>query len=258
MNNKALLWFVLFSLALAACTHAADKQFSAKLNSNESQTESNAIDLAHVETNYLQQLANCSDPTNKGRAYFALVNMYQNMDRDARLSHAEITGEYCEQALKYPQNALNACRILSIWGDVLELKYRLNPEQFTGDQFSQVRCLAVKPYLKGLAIIMTNQIPEVSQTTPRLYSLTIQGPGTNEYALKRKKEHDELVKAYYRVTFENAMMEYREEFTARITRLYRNHPTSLYELREVAYQELQNTNFVDAFIQKMQTRISNK
>lgn len=214
----------------------------------------NGTNLSRAEVESLKLLETNSSPSDKAIVYLAIATKYANSD----FIYPEKTTEYCKLALEYPQGTLNACHLYSMLGGAIESQYHtnLNNKEF----YLATRKAIIKPYLDALAIIESNQVPEIRQSRPRLDFGTIErkGPDTSEFQAK-VKEHNEQIAAIEKVDLVNSLIDYREQITADISRYYRRKADNLDELRESALQEFNNnTNAVDEFIKRVKQNIAPK
>lgn len=240
--------FYSFLLLLGVSLHLrAEDQLHFRLRQLAQQVQQGNMEFTNIESSYLGLFKDCSTPEDKGKVYLALVNS----DGFFHPSRPEKIVEYCEQALKFPQSIPDTCDIFLTWGAALRDQNRaaLNDP----GKIAQVRRLIVGPWLKCMAIIQTNQVPDKWQDPPWVGGLVYNGPRTNAYYLSLIKERDEQIKKRQQVDLGNALIDYRDSYMAAIAELYRLPPEDWQGLKADADEEMHDQAAADAFVEKIKS-----
>jgi hypothetical protein len=255
---------IVFILIIIGLTEAwpGYAQIQNKLYEITWQVQTNGISFSQGETNCLKLLANCSTLDETGKVYLALAEMYKCNG----LLYSDKIAEYCELALKYPQDTLATCNLFSTLGDAFEIKYEKTFK--IPEKLEKVRPEITRCYLAALAIIYTNHAPEKWQKPPAVNPVYTKVPHTddpnfnsepfvrrNEQEVKR---HEAEMQARKRINLENNLLIFRDPVIAQVGELYNYPPNKLGELREAALQAFQNTNTVEMFMDKIRARVSFK
>jgi hypothetical protein len=146
-----------------------------------------------IERECLSLAAQTTSPSDRGEIYAELALLYADHGEETLTPmYAEKTAEYAKKALQHPIRVVTAWELYLRWGHTV----RENYSPLSRHSIARARRLAVTIYLKGLALVLRNEIEErkegsgQSQNGPDPYAVSedLRKSPSFQQAVRRRAE----------------------------------------------------------------------
>lgn len=209
---------------------------------------SQSPDLNALETEYLKLLEMYKLPEEQGKIYYALAHMYAQHGEQ----YTPKVAEYCERALKFPLEPIEAIRMYVYWGDALWTKYRDAPaEEFVGARL-QIASL----YLNGFKLVLAHQRTNDAGSPPSVDGYLYLGPRSGPEYDEIVRKHDAQVKARQEWDQQHTVVWDHKVLVEHIVRIYAREPRNEAELRKLAQEILDNPTGLEEILKRYHNTVS--
>lgn len=206
--------------------------------------------LERLEEAAMPLLAKAQTPEQKGQIYAILGATFA---QSGQVTPAK-TVEYVKKALEYPQEPLKKTRLLTYWGDAVQVANA----GARGQQLAAARREAAVPYLMVLKEMLTNQIPAEKPEAPMATFFTYGGPKDSPEAARLRAEQEAQAAAQARVRFQRNMIVQRQAATDQIVFLYSRLPFATGELERLAQEVLQDKDATARLVAQVKARVKDR
>ncbi len=215
-------------------------------------------DRGRLEEECLKLLEEYESRADKGKIYTAIAYIYSSKGyaplAEDIIQQALKAAEYCEKALQYPLEVIDACRMNIYWADALKI---VNYDS-AGDTFAAARREIVMPYLAGLKLVLANQTATERQPPPPVNLYDHSGSEDDPVYKEMVEKHKAEVAERKRVMLQNRLIRYRSVVTQGIVHLYSRKPYATDELRQFAGKVLKDREAIREIIAEVETEIGQK
>ena len=218
----------------------------AKIDSRRAGTETLKEELA---SECLKLLRTYSAPEEQGKIYAEVAHIY---GQSGRKEPSKII-KYVEKALEYPLEPGTKAGLYIYWGDAIQIESSIK-----GQDFTNARKKAVKPYLEGLKFVLSYDLPDKKPELPSVNIFTYDGPKSDPVYQEMFKEHERQWKVRKEAESLNDMIQHRDVLIGQIVYLYTRYPFATAELEELLKQTLgdKHKSQIDKIIQKVKEDIN--
>jgi hypothetical protein len=203
--------------------------------------------LEQVESHGRELLSEYTKPEDQGQILFHLTEIHGQ----SGMAHPDLVIQHAQNALQLPLDTFQRLRLYVYWGDAIRSENLHKPIQ-EQKPFSEIRTLAVKPYLEGLKEMQQYKIPDKMPSLPGVdaYDVFENDPHYKEV----KKRHDDQMAARLKAKNDQNLWINRNVLTNQIVDMYSRPPYAAAELRQLAAKILDKTEQVDALMKRVEER----
>jgi hypothetical protein len=251
MSRYLTLIVLFFSvLVVANISHLASGQDTLKTKLRELDKTQNGKNTPFddVEKRGVELLNEFTDPEDQGQINFQLAEIYGKTG----MIRTDLVIQHSKSALELPIDSLQRLRLYVLWGNAISLGNIHKPIQ-EQKPFSEVRRLAVKPYLEGLKEMKKYEIPEQMPNLPMggfKYDMSENAPNYQ----KIKKMHDDQMAARTEAQFDRKLWFSHQTLMNGVIDLYSRPPFAATELRQLATKILDDPEKVDALMKRIEAK----
>jgi hypothetical protein len=198
---------------------------------------SNDADLDHAEQIADQLLKNHTLPKEQAQIYFAIATA----EGQAGLRRPAKVAEYAQKAFEGDLPIDQRMRASIYWGDAL------------ATQFPTERAKCVSPYIKGLALAISQGLPRVAPVPPQFPQYDVwSGLGDNDPAIIRiKAERAKAIEAWNEAKRIRKLVELRDTLVRQIKWLYGSDAGRNAELEQIVIRELNGSEAAKKLMQQI-------
>ena len=201
-----------------------------------------------IESKYLDLLKKTNILEEKGLIYFFMARTLRKVPNKP---YKKII-EYSKSALQYPLDIETKAFTYVI------LTEALSKDSYNKGLMIEDRKEIAEICLNGLKLLKMENLPKEIQDLPGVSMLTIAGPKDDPEIQKKFKIHEQQVEERKRIEQQNTLIMYRKSLIGKCISIYSYKPYDNEEFRETAMEYLNDEEYVNEIMEKLNNKIIRK